>query len=79
VFAIAAALGGVSGLLVGMYYNSIDPNMGFHAGLKGSWRRMIRGMGNVPGAIAGSLLLAWWRATASRRSAPAIATCSLRW
>jgi len=35
VFAIAAALGGVSGLLVGMYYNSIDPSMGFHAGLKG--------------------------------------------
>ena len=57
VFAIAAALGGVSGLLVGMYYNSIDPNMGFHAGLKGIVAQMIGGMGNVPGAIAGSLLL----------------------
>ena len=56
-FAIAAALGGVSGLLVGMYYNSIDPNMGFHAGLKGIVAQMIGGMGNVPGAIAGSLLL----------------------
>ena len=57
VFAIAAALGGVSGLLVGMYYNSIDPNMGYHAGLKGIVAQMIGGMGNVPGAIAGSLLL----------------------
>ena len=57
VFAIAAALGGVSGFLVGMYYNSIDPNMGFHAGLKGIVAQMIGGMGNVPGAIAGSLLL----------------------
>src|SRR5882757_3524915 len=57
VFAIAAALGGVSGLLVGMYYNSIDPYMGFQAGLKGIVGTMIGGMGNVPGAIAGSLLL----------------------
>jgi branched-chain amino acid transport system permease protein len=57
VFAIAAALGGVSGLLVGMYYNSIDPNMGYQAGLKGIVAQMIGGMGNVPGAIAGSLLL----------------------
>jgi len=57
VYAIAAALGGISGLLVGMYYNSIDPNMGFQAGLKGIVAQMIGGMGNVPGAIAGSLLL----------------------
>ena len=57
VFAIAAALGGVSGLLVGMYYNNIDPNMGYHAGLKGIVAQMIGGMGNVPGAIAGSLIL----------------------
>jgi branched-chain amino acid transport system permease protein len=57
VFAIAAALGGVSGFLVGMYYNSIDPNMGYQAGLKGIVAQMIGGMGNVPGAIAGSLIL----------------------
>lgn len=57
VFAIAAALGGLSGLLVGMYYNSIDPNMSFDATLKGVVALIIGGMGNVPGAIAGSLLL----------------------
>ncbi|MGE3065124.1 MAG: ABC transporter permease [Hyphomicrobiaceae bacterium] len=57
VFAIAAALGGVSGLLVGMYYNTIDPNMGYQAGLKGIIATLIGGMGNVPGAIAGSILL----------------------
>ncbi|WP_298373126.1 ABC transporter permease [Azospirillum sp.] len=57
VFAIASALGGVSGLLVGMYYNAIDPNMGFQAGLKGIVAQLIGGVGNVPGAIAGSLLL----------------------
>jgi branched-chain amino acid transport system permease protein len=57
VFAIAAALGGISGLLVGMYYNHIDPNMSFQATLKGVVAQVIGGMGNIPGAVAGSLLL----------------------
>jgi branched-chain amino acid transport system permease protein len=57
VFAIASALGGLSGMLVGMYYNNIDPGMSFDATLKGVVAQIIGGMGNVPGAIAGSLLL----------------------
>lgn len=57
VFAIACGLGGLSGLLVGMYYNSIDPAMGFQATLKGIVALLVGGLGNVPGAIAGSLLL----------------------
>jgi branched-chain amino acid transport system permease protein len=57
VFAIASALGGVSGLLVGMYYNHIDPGMSFQATLKGVVAQVIGGMGNIPGAVAGSLLL----------------------
>ena len=47
----------VSGLLVGMYYNNIIPAMGFQATLKGIVATMIGGVGNVPGAIVGSLLL----------------------
>jgi branched-chain amino acid transport system permease protein len=57
VFAIASALGGVGGLLVGMYYNHIDPAMSFQATLKGVVAQVIGGVGNVPGAIFGSLLL----------------------
>jgi branched-chain amino acid transport system permease protein len=57
VFAIASALGAVSGLLVGMYYNYIDPAMSFQATLKGVVAQVVGGVGNVPGAIAGSLLL----------------------
>ena len=57
VFAIASALGGLSGLLVGMYYNHIDPAMSFQATLKGVVAQVIGGVGNVPGAIVGSLLL----------------------
>ncbi len=57
VFAIAAALGGLSGLLVGMYYNNISPAMSFQATLKGVVATVVGGVGNVPGAIVGSLLL----------------------
>jgi len=57
VFAIASALSGLSGLLVGMYYNHIDPNMSFQATLKGVVALIIGGVGNVPGAVVGSLLL----------------------
>ena len=57
VFAIAGALGGVAGLLVGMYYNHIDPGMSFQATLKGVVATVIGGMGNIPGAVAGGLLL----------------------
>jgi branched-chain amino acid transport system permease protein len=57
VFAIASALGGLSGLLVGMYYNDISPAMSFQATLKGVVAQVIGGVGNVPGAIFGSLFL----------------------
>jgi branched-chain amino acid transport system permease protein len=57
VFAIASALGGLGGLLVGMYYNHIDPAMSFQATLKGIVAQVIGGVGNVPGAIVGGLLL----------------------
>lgn len=57
VFALASALGGLSGLLVGMYFNRIDPSMSFQATLKGVVAQVIGGMGNVPGAVAGALIL----------------------
>jgi len=57
VFAIAGALGGVGGVLIGMYYNDIDPAMSFQATLKGVVALLIGGVANIPGAIAGSLLL----------------------
>ena len=50
VFGIAAALGGLSGMLVGMYYNQIDTAMSLHATLKGVVAEVVGGAGNVPGA-----------------------------
>jgi adenylate cyclase len=49
VFAIASALGGLSGLLVGMYYNHIDPAMSFQATLKGVVAQVIGGVGSKAG------------------------------
>ena len=57
VFAIASALGGVGGLMVGLFYHSIDITMSFDATLKGMVAMLIGGLGNVPGAIAGGLIL----------------------
>lgn len=57
VFAIASALGGLSGLLIGMYYNDIDPGLSFQATLKGIVAAMLGGFGSLPGAVAGGLLL----------------------
>lgn len=57
VFGIAAALGGLSGMLVGMYYNQIDTAMSLQATLKGVVAEVAGGAGNVPGAVVGGLLL----------------------
>ena len=76
VFAVASALGGLSGLLVGMYYNHIDPSMSFNAMLKGIVATVIGGIGNVPGAISGASSSVLRKATGSRSSARLIATSS---
>jgi branched-chain amino acid transport system permease protein len=56
-FAVASALGGVAGALVGLYYNAVSPSMGFQAGLKGFTACVLGGLGSVPGAMAGGLVL----------------------
>lgn len=56
-FAMAGALAGVSGLLVGLYYRNVYPTMGFAAGLKGFAAALLGGLGNIPGAIGGAYVL----------------------
>jgi branched-chain amino acid transport system permease protein len=56
-FGIGAAVGGVGGVLTGIYYNSVDVAMGYSAGLKGFTAMVIGGMGSLPGAILGGYLL----------------------
>jgi len=56
-FALAGAFAGLSGLLVGLYFNNIYPTMGASATLKGTTAALLGGLGNVPGAILGAYVL----------------------
>lgn len=57
VFMIGPALGGVAGLTVGMCYGKIDYNMGWVYGLKAFTAAILGGIGNIPGAMLGGILL----------------------
>lgn len=54
-FAIGSSLAGAAGVLVGVYYNSIDPSMGIMPGLKAFVAAVFGGIGNIPGAMIGGL------------------------
>ena len=57
VFFLGAGLGGVAGVMVGMYYGQIDFTMGWTYGLKAFTAAILGGIGNIPGAMIGGLLL----------------------
>mgnify|MGYP001125969794 FL=1 len=57
VFLIGPGLGGVAGLMVGLAYGQIDFNMGFSYGLKAFTAAILGGIGNIPGAMIGGLIL----------------------
>lgn len=54
---LASAMGGVAGILVGMAFNSVTPQMGLSMGLKGLAIIILGGMGSVKGAMVGGLIL----------------------
>ena len=56
-FGIGSALAAVAGVLVGIYYNSIDPLMGIMPGLKAFVAAVLGGIGILPGAVVGGLIL----------------------
>ena len=49
-FLLGSALAGVAGVLVGIYYNSINPLMGMTPGLKAFIAAVFGGIGSIPGA-----------------------------
>jgi branched-chain amino acid transport system permease protein len=56
-FAIGSGLGAVAGILIGIYYSAVYPTMGWIAGLKGFICAVTGGIGSIPGAMLGGLLL----------------------
>jgi branched-chain amino acid transport system permease protein len=64
-FLIGSALAGGAGVLVGIVFLSIQHTMGFLAGLKGFTASVVGGIGNIPGAVLGGLLIGLAEAFAS--------------
>ena len=65
-FVMGAALAGVAGVMVTMYYGVIDFYIGFLAGIKAFTAAVLGGIGSLPGAMLGGLLIglieAFWSA-----------------
>ncbi|MCX7950257.1 MAG: branched-chain amino acid ABC transporter permease, partial [Treponemataceae bacterium] len=57
VFTLGPALGGMAGVMNGMYYRSIQFSMGWNYGLKAFTATILGGIGNIPGAMLGGILL----------------------
>lgn len=56
-FALGSSLGAAAGILVGMYYKAVYPMMGFVPGLKAFISAVIGGIGSIPGAMIGGLIM----------------------
>jgi branched-chain amino acid transport system permease protein len=56
-FSLSGALASFVGVLAAVYYNAINPYMGFTAGLKGFTAAVFGGITSIPGAILGGYLL----------------------
>lgn len=56
-FAIGSALAAAAGVLVGLYYNTINPLMGVLPGLKAFIAAVFGGIGIIPGAMLGGFSL----------------------
>ena len=56
-FALGSALAAAGGILFAVYYQSIQPLMGIIPGLKAFVAAVLGGIGNIPGAALGGLIL----------------------
>jgi branched-chain amino acid transport system permease protein len=56
-FALGSALAAAGGILYSMNYQAIDPLMGILPGLKAFVAAVLGGIGNIPGAALGGILL----------------------
>ena len=56
-FFIGSALAGAAGVLIGLVFFQINHFMGFNYGLKGFTAAVVGGIGSIPGAMLGGLLI----------------------
>ncbi|MFB9997564.1 LIV-I protein H [Providencia rustigianii] len=56
-FVIGAVMAAVAGVLLGQFYGVINPYIGFMAGMKAFTAAVLGGIGSIPGAMLGGLIL----------------------
>jgi branched-chain amino acid transport system permease protein len=56
-FALGGALAGVASVIYGLYIKAVDYQMGFQNGLYAFTAAVLGGVGNIPGAVLGGLLI----------------------
>jgi branched-chain amino acid transport system permease protein len=78
-FVIGAALGAVAGVLFGTYYGIAQYTMGSVLGLKAFSAAVLGGIGNIPGAMLGGLVLGLVEALGAGYIGDLTDLCSYRW
>jgi len=56
-FFLGSALAGVAGIMAGLLFNQVTSTIGFIAGLKAFTAAVVGGIGSIPGAMLGGLLI----------------------
>ncbi|MBS9423987.1 high-affinity branched-chain amino acid ABC transporter permease LivH [Photorhabdus caribbeanensis] len=56
-FVIGAVMAAIAGVLLGQFYSVINPYIGFMAGMKAFTAAVLGGIGSIPGAMIGGLIL----------------------
>lgn len=56
-FAIGSSLAACAGIMVGIYYNAVYPTMGYMAGINAFTAAVLGGIGSIPGAMLGGVIL----------------------
>jgi branched-chain amino acid transport system permease protein len=56
-FFVGGAMGGLAGVLFGLHYSLVNPYSGFVPGIKAFTAAVLGGIGNIPGAVLGGMVL----------------------
>lgn len=56
-FALGSAMAGAAGVLIGLYYNTLNPLMGMAPGIKAFVAAVLGGIGIIPGAAVGGFII----------------------
>jgi branched-chain amino acid transport system permease protein len=60
-FAIGSGLSAIAALMYCSQYPSVTPTMGYMLGLKAFIAAVLGGIGSIPGAMLGGIVIGWWK------------------